>query len=107
MYPEALCGRLWCLTAWPMSTRLVAVYQCDVARACRDVLQEAGIVPIPRLCTAVAEQQQESDPAERMAAEGRATNDERCSMPYRTRPRLCGYGSASLAVSCPPASVTD
>ena len=57
------------LTTWPMSTRVVTVYPCDVARACRDVVQEAGIVPIARLCTAVAAQQQESDPAERMAAE--------------------------------------
>ena len=67
-----------------MSTRLVAVYPCDVARAGRDVVQEAGIVPIPRLCTAVAAQQQESDPAERLAAAGRATHDERCSMPAKS-----------------------
>ena len=26
MYPETLCGRVWCLTKWPISTRLVAVY---------------------------------------------------------------------------------
>ena len=36
MYPETLCGRIWCLTKWPISTRLVAVY----------LLAEQGIVKL-------------------------------------------------------------
>ena len=46
----------------------VAPSQFDVAWACREVLQEAGIFPIPRIFTAVAENQQEVDTPKSIAA---------------------------------------
>ena len=52
----------------PWYRHKVAPSQFDVAWACRDVLQEAGIFPIPRFFTAVAENQQEIDTSERIAA---------------------------------------
>jgi hypothetical protein len=59
----------------PWSRHKVAPSQFDVAWACREGLQEAGIFPLPRFFTAVAENQQEIDTSERIAAEGRETND--------------------------------
>ena len=52
----------------PWSRHKVAPSQFDVAWACREGLQEAGIFPIPRIFTAVAENQQELDKSERIAA---------------------------------------
>jgi hypothetical protein len=52
----------------PWSRHTVAPSQFDVAWACREVLQEAGIFPIPRFFTAVAENQQEVDKPKPMAA---------------------------------------
>ena len=52
----------------PWSRCKVAPSQFDVAWACREVLQEAGIFPIPRVFTAVAENQQEIDKPKPMAA---------------------------------------
>lgn len=52
----------------PWSRHKVAPSQCDVAWACREVLQEAGIFPIPRFFTAVAENQHELDKSEPIAA---------------------------------------
>ena len=52
----------------PWYRHKVAPSQFDVAWACRDVLQEAGIFPIPRFFTAVAENQQDIDISERIAA---------------------------------------
>jgi len=52
----------------PWSRHKVAPSQFDVAWACREGLQEAGIFPIPRFFTAVAENQQEIDKSERIAA---------------------------------------
>ena len=52
----------------PWYRHKVAPSQFDVAWACREDLQEAGIFPIPRFFTAVAENQQEIDTSERIAA---------------------------------------
>jgi len=52
----------------PWYRHKVAPSQFDVAWACRDVLQEAGIFPIPRFFTAVAENQQEVDKPKPIAA---------------------------------------
>lgn len=52
----------------PWYRHKVAPSQFDVAWACRADLQEAGIFPIPRFFTAVAENQQEIDTSERIAA---------------------------------------
>src|SRR5712692_5843623 len=52
----------------PWSRHKVAPSQFDVVWACRDVLQEAGIFPIPRFFTAVAENQQEVDTPKSIAA---------------------------------------
>lgn len=52
----------------PWYRHKVAPSQFDVAWACRDVLQEAGIFPIPRFFTAVAENQQEIDTPKPIAA---------------------------------------
>jgi hypothetical protein len=58
----------------PWSRHQGAPSQLAVAWACRDGLQEAGIFPIPRFFTAVAENQPEIDPSELIAAEGHETN---------------------------------
>src|SRR3989442_10216362 len=47
------------------SRHKVTPSQFDVAWACREVLYEAGIFPIPRFFTAVAENQQEIDKPDR------------------------------------------
>jgi len=52
----------------PWYRHKVAPSQFDVAWACRDSLQEAGIFPIPRFFTAVAENQQEIDTSGLIAA---------------------------------------
>ncbi len=52
----------------PWYRHKVAPSQFDVAWACRDSLQEAGIFPIPRVFTAVAENQQEIDTSGLIAA---------------------------------------
>ena len=52
----------------PWYRHKVAPSQFDVAWACREVLQEAGIFPIPRVFTAVAENQQEVDKPKPIAA---------------------------------------
>jgi hypothetical protein len=52
----------------PWYRHKVAPSQFDVAWACREVLQEAGIFPIPRVFTAVAENQQEVDKPKSIAA---------------------------------------
>jgi hypothetical protein len=52
----------------PWYRHKVAPSQFDVAWACRDVLQEAGIFPIPRVFPAVAENQQEGDTSKPIAA---------------------------------------
>jgi hypothetical protein len=52
----------------PWYRHKVAPSQFDVAWACREVLQEAGIFPIPRIFTAVAENQQEVDIPKSLAA---------------------------------------
>ena len=52
----------------PWYRHKVAPSQFDVAWACREVLQEAGIFPIPRFFTAVAENQQEIDQPKPIAA---------------------------------------
>ena len=52
----------------PWYRHKVAPSQFDVAWACRDVLQEAGIFPIPRFFTAVAENQQGVDQPQPIAA---------------------------------------
>ena len=52
----------------PWYRHKVAPSQFDVAWACREVLQEAGIFPIPRVFTAVAENQQELDKPTPIAA---------------------------------------
>jgi hypothetical protein len=59
----------------PWYRHKVAPSQFDVAWACRDVLQEAGIFPIPRFFTAVAENQPEIDTPMPLAAYGHETND--------------------------------
>ena len=52
----------------PWYRHKVAPSQFDVAWACREALQEAGIFPIPRFFTAVAENQPELDPSQPRAA---------------------------------------
>lgn len=52
----------------PWYRHKVAPSQFDVAWACREVLQAAGIFPIPRFFTAVAENQQEVDTQKSIAA---------------------------------------
>jgi hypothetical protein len=52
----------------PWSRHKVAPSQFDVAWACREVLQEAGIFPIPRFFTPGAENQQEVDTPKPIAA---------------------------------------
>ena len=52
----------------PWYRHKAAPSQFDVAWACREVLQVAGIFPIPRIFTAVAENQQEVDTPESIAA---------------------------------------
>ncbi len=52
----------------PWYRHKVAPSQFDVAWACREVLQEAGIFPIPRFFTAVAENQREIDTPTPIAA---------------------------------------
>jgi hypothetical protein len=52
----------------PWDRHKVAPSQFDVAWACRAGLQEEGIFPIPRFFTAVAENQQEIDTSEIIAA---------------------------------------
>ena len=52
----------------PWYRQKMAPSQFDVAWACREGLQEAGIFPIPRLFTAVAENRQELDTSEPIAA---------------------------------------
>ena len=52
----------------PWYRHKVAPSQFDVVWACREVLQEAGIFPIPRFFTAVAENQQEVDKPKPIAA---------------------------------------
>ena len=52
----------------PWYRHKVAPSQCDVAWACQELFQEAGIVPIPRFCTAVAENRHEPDTSEPIAA---------------------------------------
>lgn len=52
----------------PWYRHKVAPTQCDVMWACREVLYEAGIFPIPRFFTAVAENQQEVDASKPIAA---------------------------------------
>jgi hypothetical protein len=52
----------------PWYRHKVAPSQFDVAWACREVLQEAGIFPIPRFFTPVAENQQEIDKPKPLAA---------------------------------------
>jgi hypothetical protein len=52
----------------PWYRHKVAPSQFDVAWACREVLQEAGIFPIPRFFTTVAENQPELDPSQPRAA---------------------------------------
>jgi hypothetical protein len=52
----------------PWYRHKVAPRQLDVAWACREVLQEAGIFPIPRFFIAVAENQPEIDKPKPIAA---------------------------------------
>jgi len=52
----------------PWYRHKVAPSQFDVAWACREVLHEEGIFPIPRFFTAVAENQQDIDEAKPIAA---------------------------------------
>ena len=52
----------------PWYRHKAAPSQFDVAWACREALQEAGIFPIPRVFTAVAANQQEIDKSESIAA---------------------------------------
>ena len=52
----------------PWYRHKMAPSQFDVAWACRESLQEAGIFPIPRVFTAVAKNQQEMDTSEPIAA---------------------------------------
>lgn len=52
----------------PWYRHKVAPSQFDVMWACREVLQEAGIFPIPRVFTTVAENQQEVDTSKPSAA---------------------------------------
>ena len=52
----------------PWYRHKVAPSQFDVAWVCREVLPEAGIFPIPRVFTAVADNQQEVDTPKPIAA---------------------------------------
>ena len=52
----------------PWYRHKMAPSQFDVAWACCESLQEAGIFPIPRFFTAVAKNQQEMDTSEPIAA---------------------------------------
>ena len=52
----------------PWYRHKVAPSQFDVVWACREVLQETGIFPIPRFFTAMAENQPEIDQPKPMAA---------------------------------------
>ena len=52
----------------PWYRHKVAPSQFDVAWACREILQEEGIFPIPRFFTAVAENQQDIDESKPIAA---------------------------------------
>jgi hypothetical protein len=52
----------------PWYRHKMAPSQFDVAWACREDLQEAGIFPIPRFFTAVAENQQEANKSKPIAA---------------------------------------
>jgi hypothetical protein len=52
----------------PWYRQKMAPSQFDVVWACREGLQEAGIFPIPRLFTAVAENQPEREASQPMAA---------------------------------------
>ncbi len=52
----------------PWYRHKVAPSQFDVAWACQELLQEAGIFPIPRFFTAVAENQHEGDTSKPSAA---------------------------------------
>jgi hypothetical protein len=52
----------------PWYRHKVAPSPLDVAWACREVLQEAGIFPLPRFFIAVAENQQEIDKPKPFAA---------------------------------------
>ena len=57
------------LQRWrPWYRHKVAPSQLDVVWACREALQEAGIFPIPRFFTAVAENQHEADKSKPIAA---------------------------------------
>jgi hypothetical protein len=76
----AAARTLWCIVASeqrggvvlqrlrPWYRHKVAPSQLDVAEACREVLQEAGIFPIPRFFTAVADNQHGLDTSEPIAA---------------------------------------
>jgi hypothetical protein len=76
----AAARTLWCIVSSeqhvnvalqrlrPWSRHQVAPSQFDVAWACREGLLEAGVCPLPRFCTAVAENQPEIDTAELIAA---------------------------------------
>jgi hypothetical protein len=76
----AAARTLWCMTSSeqqadvslqrlrPWYRHKGAPSQFDVAWACRDVLHEAGIFPIPRFFTAVAENQQVVDTPKPIAA---------------------------------------
>ena len=76
----AAARTLWCIVSSeqqadvalqrvrPWYRHKVAPSQFAVAWACREGLQEAGVFPIPRFFTAVAENQPEIDPSELIAA---------------------------------------
>ena len=76
----AAARTLWCIVSSephadvalqrfrPWDRHKVAPSQFDVAWACQEGLQEAGIFPIPRFFTAVAENQPEIDTSELSAA---------------------------------------
>jgi len=76
----AAARTLWCIVSSeqhadvalqrfrPWYRHKVAPSQFDVAWAWRDVLQEAGIFPIPRFFPAVAENQPEGDTSKPIAA---------------------------------------
>ena len=42
MDSETLCGRVWCLTKWPISTRLVAVYPYEAMHRCALAVAVSG-----------------------------------------------------------------
>ena len=76
----AAARTLWCIVASeqhgdvvlqrfrPWSRHKGAPSPFDVVGACREVLQEAGIFPLPRFFPAVAEKQQEDDTSKPIAA---------------------------------------